>query len=268
MALAFGSEHGERETRRTLGRITLLLFLLAVALLGLVVLRAYQARTIEVTLREIPVLQADSRPTRERPVEPGGLQVPHQDSAVFENLDGGGKEPAVERLLPPPEEPMPKPVAAVVVEEAKPLLPSMPPSAPAEPAIDLAAAAPKLTGETPPGVSEALSAPNEPPRPGAPAADVAMTTQLPVLANPVGGYRVQLGSYRVAGKASEAWRQALVSAPDLLAPVTHFVFQADLGAGKGVFHRLQAGPLPSRDSAESLCRQLKVKKVDCYVVSP
>ena len=38
--------------------------------------------------------------------------------------------------------------------------------------------------------------------------------------------------------------------------------QIDLGEGKGVFHRLQAGPLPSRESADSLCNQLKAKNVE------
>ncbi len=274
MALAFGSDQGEQETRGTLGRITLLLFLLAVALLGLVVLRAYQARTTEVTFQEVPVLQAEAGPTRERPVEPGGMQVPHQDAAVFKDLEGA-KEPTVERLLPPPEAPMPRPVAVVVPDETVPLAPAMPPSpAPAETkpsdeAITEAAAAPTdLVAETPPEVSVALSIPDEPPRPKAPATDVAMTSQLPALANPTEGYRVQLGSFRQANKASTAWQQAVATAPELLGPVNHIVFQADLGAGKGVFYRLQAGPLPSRDSADSLCNQLKAKKVDCYVVSP
>ena len=300
MALAIGSDHSDEQTRSPLGRITLLLFLLAVALLGLVVLRAYQARTTEVTLQEVPVLQAESGPTRERPVEPGGLQVPHEGAAVFKDLEGS-KQPTVERLLPPPEAPMPKPVAAVAIQGAIPQPPSMPESiAPAQAETEVAAVSPKLI-ETPPIVeapksaevpktpevskipevpkipeepklttetSAAVSAPSEPPRPGAPTTEVAMTAQLPAIANPADGYRVQLGSYREGAKASKAWEIALASAPKLLAPVNHFVSQADLGAGKGVFYRLQAGPLPSRDSAESLCKQLKVKKVDCYVVSP
>jgi len=304
MALAIGGDHGEGQTRSRLGRVTLLLFLLAVALLGLVVLRAYQARTTEVTLQEVPVLKAESGPTRERPVEPGGMQVPHGGSAVFTDLEGGN-EPVVERLLPPPEVPMPKPVAVVKMQGGIPLPPAMPDSiAPAQAETEVAAvppkltetppiveapkatevpktaevskipeapkipAEPKLTGGTPPEASTALSAPNEPPGPGTPTTEMALTAQLPAIANPVDGYRVQLGSYRESGKASKAWEMALASAPKLLAPVNHFVFQADLGAGKGVFYRLQAGPLPSRDSADSLCKQLKVKKVDCYVVSP
>ncbi len=266
MALAIGSDDSEHDARNRLGRITLLLFLLAVALLGLVVLRAYQARTTDFAFQEVPVLQAESGPTRERPAEPGGLQVPHQNAAVFENMDGGGATRGVERLLPPPEEPLPKPVAVVVRD--KPAVPAPIAQPAGKPQTIETPTTDKLVGDTPPPVSDALASPNEPPMPGAPAVDVAMTTPMPPLANPADGFRVQLGSYREAAKAEEAWRMAIASAPKLLTPVNHFVFQADLGAGKGVFHRLQAGPLPSRDSADSLCNQLKTKKVDCYVVPP
>lgn len=268
MALAIGSDDSERDARSRLGRITLLLFLLAVALLALVVLRAYQARTTEFAFQDVPVLQADGGPTRQRPVEPGGMQVPHQNSAVFENMDGGGSSQVVERLLPPPEEPLPKPIAVVVKEKPAVPAPLAAASPDPEPAPSAAEPSEKLTVEAAPVISDALVLPSEPPHPSEPAVEVAMAAPMPALSNPAEGFRVQLGSYRDAGKAEEAWRLAVNAAPSLLSPVNHFIFQADLGADKGVFHRLQAGPLPSRDSADSLCNQLKAQKVDCYVVTP
>lgn len=269
MALAFGSDQGERESRTRLGRITLLLFLLAVALLGLVVLRAYQARTTDATMTEVPVLRADVAPTRERPEDPGGMHVPNETSAVFQNLEGGADKPVVERLLPPPEEPLPKPVAIVVEEHTIPAVPEMPQSlAPPETMTSAEPAPPELTNVTPPEASAALLVPGEPTRPVKPPVEGATVPPLPVLADPKDGYRVQLGSFRDGAEATKGWQQAVSTAPKLLGPVSHFIFQADLGAGKGVFHRLQAGPFPSRESADSLCNQLKVKQVDCYVVSP
>ncbi len=269
MALAFGGDMAERDKRSRPGRVTLLLFLLAVALLGLVVLRAYQARTTGLAMTEVPVLRADDAPTRQRPKDPGGMQVPHADSPVFRNLEGGAKEPVVERLLPPPEAPMPKPVAVMATEESVPLPPAIPASPPPSETVGASTLSPsELVGETPPDVSATLSAPDDPARPHAPTTETAMTLQLPIPTNPAEGYRVQLGAFRAAAQASRGWERALAAAPELLGPVSHFVFQTDLGAAKGVFHRLQAGPLPSRESADSLCNQLKVKKVDCYVVSP
>ena len=265
MALAFGSELNGVESKSRLGRITLLLFLLAVALLGLVVLRAYQARTTEVAVHEVPVLQADTSPTRERPDDPGGLRVPNADAAVFQTLEGGPAEPVVERLLPPPESPMPKPLSIVASEAPLPLTPPVPATSAGS---DSAAPSSNLVSDAAPDASAPLSSPNDPDRPVEPAMDLALGPQMPALADPQTGYRVQLGAFRQPGEAEKGWSGALAAAPDLLGPVSHFVIQTDLGADKGVFHRLQAGPFPSRDSAESLCNQLKAKSVDCYVVSP
>lgn len=270
MALAFGSELTEREKKTRLGRVTLLLFLLAVALLGLVILRAYQARTTDATVHQVPVLQADAGPTRERPAEPGGMTVPNENSPVFRGLEGGVKDPPVERLLPPPEAPLPKPVA--VTTTAKPL-PLPPPPAPAAKPAQAAQSEPAppteiRVAEPPPDASAALILPDEPLRPKAPSDEMAMAIQMPTLAVPDTGFRVQLGSFRQAAEASKGWDKAVATAPKLLGPVSHFVIQTDLGADKGVFHRLQAGPFPSRESADSLCNQLKAKNLDCYVVSP
>ncbi|HEX9646230.1 MAG TPA: hypothetical protein VGB88_01950, partial [Alphaproteobacteria bacterium] len=85
------------------GRIAALLFLLALALLALVVLRAYESHRGETVVAEVPLLRADPSPVRERPADPGGMQVPYQDSLILENLGEETPAPTVERLLPPPE---------------------------------------------------------------------------------------------------------------------------------------------------------------------
>ncbi len=61
----------------------------------------------------LPLVKADPRPLKSRPAQPGGLEVPNQDKLVFDRLDPGAAPPMVERLLPPPEAPMPRPVAPV-----------------------------------------------------------------------------------------------------------------------------------------------------------
>jgi cell division septation protein DedD len=59
-----------------------------------------------------PVLRADPSPTKIRPEQPGGMQVPHQDKLVYERLNPAtaGQE-RTERLLPPAEAPLPRPQA-------------------------------------------------------------------------------------------------------------------------------------------------------------
>ncbi len=68
-----------------------------------------------------PLLTADPSPTKSRPEQPGGMDVPHQDKLVYERLhERGGNHPNVERLLPPPEVALPRPVVT-------PQMPSLPP---------------------------------------------------------------------------------------------------------------------------------------------
>jgi hypothetical protein len=74
-----------------------------------------------------PLLTADPSPSKSRPEQPGGMDVPHQDKLVYERLHERGNRPNIERLLPPPEAPLPRPVVT-------PQMPALPPM-PAEPVI-------------------------------------------------------------------------------------------------------------------------------------
>ncbi len=103
------------------GRITLLLVLIALVIVGIVAMRVWQQRYSE-EVAEVPLLLADPTPVRERPVDPGGLDVPYQDVLALHELGGSevAGEPVVERVLPPPEAPMPRPVPAAIVLPAAP----------------------------------------------------------------------------------------------------------------------------------------------------
>ncbi|MFM8799799.1 MAG: hypothetical protein ACKOEE_04460, partial [Tagaea sp.] len=73
----------------------------------------------------LPVVRADNRPMKIRPDTPGGIEVPFQDKEIFDRVgqqasgvrdgqtaaqQGAGRGP--ERLLPGPEQPLPRPVPA------------------------------------------------------------------------------------------------------------------------------------------------------------
>lgn len=73
-----------------------------------------------------PLLTADTSPAKSRPDQPGGMEVPHQDKLVYERLHEKGTQPNIERLLPPPEAPLPRPVVTPAMPGPTPL-----PSAPA-----------------------------------------------------------------------------------------------------------------------------------------
>jgi len=51
-------------------------------------------------------VQAEAGPEKEKPSDPGGLQVPYQDQLVLNQGEAEATAPRVERLLPPPEAPL------------------------------------------------------------------------------------------------------------------------------------------------------------------
>ncbi|MBP2316040.1 SPOR domain-containing protein [Azospirillum soli] len=85
-----------------------------------------------------PLLTADATPTKMRPEQPGGMEVPHQDKLVYERLSDRGTRSNVERLLPPPEQPLPRPVVT----------PQMPPPPPLPQAPAVAQVPPPPPGAT------------------------------------------------------------------------------------------------------------------------
>jgi hypothetical protein len=65
-------------------------------------------REVEIQNRlSAPVLHADAQPARIAPENPGGMDIPHRDSAVFDAINTA-EAPSVENLLAAEEEPMPK----------------------------------------------------------------------------------------------------------------------------------------------------------------
>ncbi len=73
---------------------------------------AYKAGSQSVNEGELMVIEADKTPMKEKPQDPGGMQFPNQDKTIFNTIaSGSGQPPAVERVLPAPEEPIAKDAA-------------------------------------------------------------------------------------------------------------------------------------------------------------
>ncbi len=193
-----------------------------------------------------PLFRADPSPTKIRPKDPGGLEVPHQDMLVYETLTTETPVEGAERLLPPPEEPLPRP----------------------EPPAPAPAAAPRPSGiaaVAPGGIAPATVPRAEPeaaPEPAAAGAESGTARA------PAAGFRIQLAAYREAGAATQGWHKLSRANPSLLRGLKPSVIRVDLGADKGIFYRLQAGPIPDRETADTLCVELKRQKVGCLVVEP
>src|SRR5579863_6551458 len=54
----------------------------------------------------IPLIRADEHPAKVRPDQPGGMTIPDQNVSLYNEKAGG---PPAEKLLPAPEQPMPRP---------------------------------------------------------------------------------------------------------------------------------------------------------------
>lgn len=125
------------------------------AVFGGIIFYAYNQGMRAGTESVAPILRAEAGPTKIRPEEPGGMEVPHQDKLVYDRLNpaanqGGGE---IERLLPPAEAPMERPRAEPESPSEEPMMPM------AEEGEG------ELAGAAPPPAAEPAPAPVPPQRP-------------------------------------------------------------------------------------------------------
>ncbi|MBC7137112.1 MAG: SPOR domain-containing protein [Oceanibaculum nanhaiense] len=92
-------------------------------------------------------------------------------------------------------------------------------------------------------------------------------TQASIAAVSGGGFKVQLAAVRSDEAAKQEWNRLKNRYKEELGALSLTVQRVDLGAGKGVYHRIQAGPLDEA-AAERACTALKAKNQACLVVRP
>jgi hypothetical protein len=228
---------------------------------------AYPRGAEKYTDMDVPVVKADTAPIKEQPTEPGGMDIPHQDSTVFDPLE---KKPAdeVEKLQPTPEEPMDKEQAIKAVEEPPPMVTAMAPKT----ELDLQM---KDAGNGTEKVVSAVEA--APPIAKAPVVEVPRDEKSPadglVKIGPVseetkplvetkpaaavstGTTKVQLGSYRDIDSLKKDWDRLKKKYPEFLGGLTMQAVQVNL-PGKGIYYRLHAGKV-SEARAKEICEALK-----------
>ncbi len=219
---------------------------------------------------DVPLIRADTSPYKIKPQSPGGMPIPDRDLLIY-----GAQRPQVEHLLPPPEQPMARPV---------PPPPSPLPPSPAQPQTAAAfppAAAPSATSSTsvatspaPPPAAATLSS-------SAPARDLiaeridqlaaaspdgtAESAPARVAPAKMGGLRLQLGAVRSSNEARDEWERLKRGNADLLGKLSAVAVRADLG-DKGVYYRIQAGPVTSPTIAERICGELRQRRLACIIV--
>ncbi len=84
---------------------------------------------------------------------------------------------------------------------------------------------------------------------------------------PGGEFLAHLASYKKPANATAGWTNLKSRFATLLDGYKPFVKRVDLGS-KGIYHRLYAGPLQSRDMATKLCAALKQRGAYCKPAKP
>lgn len=248
----------------------------------------------------VPVIGPGSKPIKEPPTQPGGMQVRDQDKII---LNGNSARPKVEEILPSPPAPLPSPtpVTPTVQPPTATAIPSAAPPAGPLPAVEATpsrAAAPRLPSPTSAKVtvrpSTAAAVPSAvppasrqpvvkvsppqatalpPPRPAA-AKSVSSSSKLvprtsaeiepPQLATH--GWFVQLGAMRSPAAAQTEWGRLKHAQSDLLGSFSAYAVRVD--RADTVFYRIEAGPLADATAASRLCRSLEQRRVACIVLRP
>ncbi len=202
-----------------------------------------------------PALQGQAAgPGRRRAAGRGQAGLDQAQSQV------GTPNPGVEKLAPPAETPLPHPTADQAGATG-----TAPGTAAATPAGQ-----PSTTSS---GATASQSAPASPPPPGAqPQRQANLAPSAPPATTPGASageeWRVQLGALRASSEAEHEWQRLQKRHGDLLGQLSVNIQRVDLGQGKGIFYRIQAGPLAGRDAAAALCGKLKSAGVVCIAVKP
>ncbi len=186
----------------------------------------------------VPVVQADNRPVRVKPDNPGGMQV----AGANEDILSGGAESATGKLAPPPEAPAPQALRAP------------PPAVVAAPPV---ATAPAVAPAPQPPVTTAPS------KPAAAAKPIEPAPEKRPAAVPAGNTLVQLAAVRSEDAAKSEWERLSKRYPELLGS-HHPAFSKTERDGRTLW-RVRTGGFESVPQATSFCEKVRAKGAACSV---
>jgi hypothetical protein len=193
-----------------------------------------------------PVVEADPRPVRERPKNPGGMEIAGADDAILGGASGK------EGMAPPPEAPAP---AALLAQEraAQTVLPPLP-----APAATPAPAAPVVISP-----AARVAAPEiKPATPAVAAAKPAMAAPAPAAAS---GAQVQLAALPTEQAALAEWERLSKKMPDMLGSKHPAVSRTERD-GKTYF-RLRTGGFADVAQATTFCQHVREKGGGCTIAT-
>jgi cell division septation protein DedD len=207
-----------------------------------------------------PLIAADQTPLKVRPDSPGGMDVPYQDRLVYGKISPSPAPKEEVRLQPGPEQP-------IIMRQPKPS----------------PGTGPIISGTLPGEVSSGEESQRSSSSPESDATTIAPMAKLPPTAEPEPKsptpapttaqeapagpiYRLQLASMRSSESANGAWDALVSKQYDVLGSLKPVIERVDLGEERGIYYRVQAGPIESKVEAERLCATLNQRDIACIVV--
>lgn len=295
-----GYHHAAPPRRRNLLNIGV--FAGAIIVFGGIIFYAYNQGMRAGTESVAPILRADTSPTKIRPEQPGGMEVPHQDKLVYDRLNPASNTPPgeVERLLPPPETPMERPRAEMaepatdmpMAEEGEGAVAAMGEGAAEEPAYQPPAPQPVPTYAPPvatpapvpqqqqpvqtpapqqpqqllPQQQQAPAKPVATPPATAPAPKPAPVPAATIPAKPATGgaaVRIQVAAVDAESKAAAEWQRLQRKFAGELGGLPMRTVRVELP--KGIFYRIQGGPVDEA-RAKQICAAMAAQGAGCSIV--
>ena len=225
--------------------------LIALAVAGALALGAGGYAMLGQRTHITPVVEADSRPIRVRPDNPGGAMV----AGAEEQIMGGAGHGQADAMAPAAEAPAPQALRAQIEAARHAAIAPPTPPAPA-PALKAPLAAPE------PAPPAAADAPDTKPAPARPAPH-APTASTPAPPAPAGPTQVQLAALDSEQAAMTEWQRLSHRMPDLLGSRRPAVLRAERD-GKTIY-RLRTGGFTDTASATAFCAQVRAKGGGCAV---
>jgi hypothetical protein len=195
----------------------------------------------------VPVIEADSRPLRVKPVDPGGLEIADNDAAI---LSGAGEGQAA--MAPPPEVPAPQALRSQVTQAVAPVAP---------PPVQSVSLTPGVRSDPKPVHVAATLPLAKPPAP----VSGAVAAAPPVAAGAAGHALVQLAALATQEAALAEWQRLTRRMPDVLGGHQPTVVKAER-EGR-TFFRLRTGGFADVAQARDFCEKVKAKGAGCSIAT-
>lgn len=199
----------------------------------------------------LPVVQADQRPVRVKPANPGGMQIPGLNADV-----GAASGGSSDQLAPAPETPDP---AAL----AKQTPPPPPVAAPAAMAPPVATPAAPMVATAPPVATPVPAQPKVVPAPTLPAPEHRVAKAEP--AAPAGHQAVQLAALTSEAAARQEWDRLAKKMPGLFNG--HHPLISKFDHDGHTLWRLRTSGFATEAAAKQFCQDLHAKGAGCAVAA-